>query len=147
MDLSTVSHRIDRNYYSSFEAFHRDMLAIFWNGCSFNPFHDIWYQQCVVLKVCYMNIVKQLEESGILDAIEAASRVESNQIVAAESRNGEVVCFSSSSTPSCRIVAKNSESFKRNYFEIQNVQPLVNYPVRFVKRDFERSRNERRCEV
>ena len=94
-----------------------------------------------------MNIVKQLEESGILDAIEAASRVESNQIVAAESRNGEVVCFFFFFTPSCRIVAKNSESFKRNYFEIQNVQPLVNYPVRFVKRDFERSRNERRCEV
>ena len=38
-----------------------------------------------------MNIVKQLEESGILDAIEAASRVESNQIVAAESRNEELI--------------------------------------------------------
>lgn len=88
-----------------------------------------------------MNIVKQLEESGILDAMEAGLRVESNQIVRGENRNGDVVCFTSSSTPNYRIAAKNSESFKRDFFEIKNVQPLVNFPVRFVKRDFERSRN------
>ena len=88
-----------------------------------------------------MNIVKQLEENGILDAIEATSRVESNQIIEGENRNGELVCFSSSSTPSYRIVAKQTESFKRDYFEIQNVKPLVNFPARFVKRDFERSRS------
>ena len=34
MDLATVSRRVDSNYYGSFEAFHRDILQIFWNGCT-----------------------------------------------------------------------------------------------------------------
>lgn len=69
MDLSTISRRIDANYYNDFSTFHQDVMKIFYNGCTFNPCNDIWYQQCVVLKTCYMNMVEGLEKAGLIDKL------------------------------------------------------------------------------
>ena len=139
MDLATVSRRVDSNYYGCFEAFHRDILQLFWNGCTFNLHSEIWYQQCVVLKVCYMNIVKQLENSGILGMLQSPDESESDQVICGEMRDGKIRCFTSSSSPTYHVLAKNGETFQTDYFDIQSVYKFLNYPIRVAKRDYEGS--------
>ena len=92
-----------------------------------------------MLKVCYMNIVKQLENSGILGMLQSPDESESDQVICGEMRDGKIRCFTSSSSPTYHVLAKNGETFQTDYFDIQSVYKFLNYPIRVAKRDYEGS--------
>ena len=79
MDLSTLSRRVDSNYYTTYTAFHNDIIRLFRNGCTFNACCDIWYQQCVVLKLVYMHIYSDLLHSGLLNSLQ--SQIPHSQVI------------------------------------------------------------------
>ena len=110
MDLSTISRRIDAGYYTNYSSFHEDMLRVFFNGCTFNPCHDIWYQQCVVLKLCYMHIYNSICESGLLDTLNAMEGPSDETLVLAEKRDSGFISFTNASSTVYHIVSQNSKN-------------------------------------
>lgn len=144
MDLQTIQRRIVGNYYRSYSAFHRDMLQIFWNGCTFNPCSDIWYQQCVVLKLCYMHIYEELKAQGMVTNLPDDQLYDDSIIGGKMMENQSISCYTSASSSSCRTLAQNRKkvaSFIDHYFgDYCDSFPLLSYPIRCVKEDYNASR-------
>lgn len=151
MDLQTITRRIESNYYNDFLTFHEDVLKIFHNGCTFNPCYDIWYQQCVVLKMCYMNIIESMKRSGLYEKLVHMNEmpIENETVVRLEKRDrdGETVVFSDASTPKLLIPCK-SESVRENAEKRyslnsssnpRGVLPFLSYSVAEVKEGYEAS--------
>ncbi|KAK8821550.1 hypothetical protein WA556_001999 [Blastocystis sp. ATCC 50177/Nand II] len=142
MDLSTVLKRVNCGYYSRYGRFHADLLQLFWNGCTFNPCHDIWYQQCVVLKLCYMNIYRSLQTSGLLQALESnqTDPMEGSFIVRGRKRE-ELVCYGSASSKRVKVVVQNREAraaFEEKQFATRIPSfSLVRYPIKRVTTSYE----------
>ena len=147
MDLSTISRRIDAGYYTNYPSFHDDMLRVFFNGCTFNPCHDIWYQQCVVLKLCYMHIYNSICESGLLDKLNAMGGQSDETIVLAEKRDSGFISFTNASSTVHHIVSQNSKNhddFCQRYMteERTNSCPLLNYEIEEVIDSYSAGDNE-----
>ena len=150
MDLSTVLKRVNNGYYSHYAPFHRDLLQLFWNGCTFNPCHDIWYQQCVVLKVCYMNIYQSLVDSGVVGALDCQEAEgsfivkgerEGSFIVKGEREGTELRCYTTTSNSSIRVLENDDaprNAFEAKYFAARPPSyALVRYPLRRVTQSYE----------
>lgn len=140
MDLSTVLKRVNSGYYSHYAPFHRDLLQLFWNGCTFNPCHDIWYQQCVVLKVCYMNIYQSLVDSGVVEALDC-QEAEGSFIVKGEKEGTALRCYTTSSSRSIKVLENDEaarSAFEAKYFATRPPSySLVRYPLRRVTQAYE----------
>lgn len=142
MDLSTVLKRVNCGYYSRYGRFHADLLQLFWNGCTFNPCHDIWYQQCVVLKLCYMNIYRSLQTSGLLQALESnqTDPTEGSFIVRGRKRE-ELVCYGSASSKRVKVVVQDRAAraaFEEKQFATRIPSfSLVRYPIKRVTTSYE----------
>lgn len=140
MDLQTVHRRITNHYYRDYSTFHRDILQIFWNGCTFNPCSDIWYQQCVVLKLCYMHIYEELCSQGIVDCLPEDQPYDDLIIRGEKEANHTVCCYTTASSPTCWTIAQNRkhiDQFVQKYFGDHEVSTtLVSYPLRRVTRDY-----------
>lgn len=142
MDLSTVLKRVNCGYYGRYARFHADLLQLFWNGCTFNPCHDIWYQQCVVLKLCYMNIYRSLQTSGLLQALEAnqTDPTEGSVIVRGRKRE-ELVCYGSASSKRVKVVVQDRAAraaFEEKQFATRIPSfSLVRYPIKRVTTSYE----------
>lgn len=146
MDLSTISRRIDANYYSNYTSFHEDMLRVFFNGCTFNPCHDIWYQQCVVLKLCYMHIYESICQSGLLDKLKNMDVSSKEAIVLVEKRENGFVGFTNASSTVNHIVSqddKNLEVFCQQYVKEGQTKScsLLSYDIQEVVDSYS-ARNE-----
>ena len=142
MDLSTILKRVNSGYYLHYGRFHADLLQLFWNGCTFNPCHDIWYQQCVVLKLCYMNIYHSLQASGVLQAL-ADGQTDPTQgsFIVKGSKRDELLCFSSASSKRMKVVVQDRSAcsaFEEKYFATTTPTfPLVRYPMKRVITSYE----------
>lgn len=150
MDLSTISRRIDAGYYTRYASFHEDMLRVFHNGCTFNPCHDIWYQQCVVLKLCYMHIYDSICQSGLLDKLNEVKGGSDETIVFAEKRDSGYISFTNASSTVHHVVtqnAKNHENFCQRYLteEGTNSCPFLNYEIEEVLDSYVAGEYERLC--
>lgn len=140
MDLQTVQRRILNNYYRDYSTFHRDVMQIFWNGCTFNPSNDIWYQQCVVFKLCYMHIYKELKAQGIVDCLPDSQLYDDSIIGGVKKEDGSISCYTSASSGTCHTIAQNHkkiEHFTNCYFgEYCGSDALLSYPLRLVTKDY-----------
>ena len=140
MDLQTIQRRILNHYYRDYSAFHRGMLQIFWNGCTFNPCNDIWYQQCVVLKLCYMHIYEELKLQGLVTILPDDQFYDDCIIDGCMKNNHSITCFTSASTPTCHTIAQNYKkvnTFLDHYFSnYTDSFTFLSYPLCYVVEDY-----------
>lgn len=143
MDLSTLSRRVDSNYYTTYPAFHNDMIRLFRNGCTFNACCDIWYQQCVVLKLVYMQIYSNLLRSGLLSTLQSANH--SSQVISARRDGDSVSGFFDSSSEWLHVMAGKEETngfWSRYWGEGDGSFGLLGYRLLEVVEEFEASEGE-----
>lgn len=144
MDLSTLSRRVDSNYYTTYTAFHNDIICLFRNGCTFNACCDIWYQQCVVLKLVYMHIYSDLLHSGLLNSLQ--SQIPHSQVISVRRDGGSVAGFIESSSEWLHVMAGKDETdaFWEKYWSDGNGSfSLLRYRLFEVTEDFKASGSER----
>ena len=142
MDLSTLSRRVDSNYYSDYFTFHNDLLRLFRNGCTFNACCDIWYQQCVVLKLVYMQLFASLQRSGLLARLQPTSP--SSQVVAVKRDGDSLSGFSEGSSEWLHVIAKEdaTERFMTRYEGGEGSFGLLKYRLLEATEEFEASEDD-----